>query len=43
MAQYHPCNRAEDYPEIARRIAKMEYSDALNYARYMGLLRATDH
>lgn len=43
MAQYHPCNRAEDYPEIARRISNSEYSEALNYARDIGLLRATDH
>jgi len=43
MAQYHPCNRAEDYPAIARRISNSEYSEALNYARDIGLLRATDH
>ena len=29
MAQYHPCNRAEDYPEIARRISNREYNEAL--------------
>jgi len=43
MAQYHPCNRAEDYPEIARRISRMEYSEALDYARDLGLSRAANH
>lgn len=43
MSQYHPCNRAEDYPEIARRISNREYSEALSYAREIGLLRATNH
>jgi putative pyruvate formate lyase activating enzyme len=43
MAQYHPCNRAENYPEIARRISGKELSEALNYARELGLTRATNH
>jgi putative pyruvate formate lyase activating enzyme len=43
MAQYHPCSRAEDYPEIARQISTREYAEARNYARDIGLLRATDH
>jgi putative pyruvate formate lyase activating enzyme len=43
MAQYHPCNRAEDYPEIARLISKKEYGEALDYAREIGLSRAVNH
>jgi putative pyruvate formate lyase activating enzyme len=43
MAQYHPCNRAQDYSEIAQRISSTEYSEALNYARELGLLRAASH
>jgi putative pyruvate formate lyase activating enzyme len=43
MAQYHPCNRAEDYPEIARRISNKEYGEALDYARELGLTRAANH
>lgn len=43
MAQYHPCNRAENYPEIAGRISGKELSEALNYARELGLTRATNH
>jgi putative pyruvate formate lyase activating enzyme len=42
MAQYHPCSRAKDYPEIARQISTREYAEARNYARDIGLLRATD-
>lgn len=43
MGQYHPCHRAEDYPEIARRISGKEYGEALSYARGIGLSRATNH
>jgi putative pyruvate formate lyase activating enzyme len=43
MAQYHPCNRADNYPEIARRTSSREYSEALDYARDLGLSRATNH
>lgn len=43
MAQYHPCNRAKDYPEIARRISNREYHEALGYALKIGLSRATNH
>jgi uncharacterized Fe-S radical SAM superfamily protein PflX len=43
MAQYHPCNRAEDYPEISRRISNREYREALDYARKLGLSRAANH
>jgi putative pyruvate formate lyase activating enzyme len=43
MAQYHPCNRAGDYPEISRRISNKEYGEALDYARELGLTRAANH
>jgi putative pyruvate formate lyase activating enzyme len=43
MGQYHPCNGAENYPEIARRISGREYSEALDYARELGLTRAANH
>lgn len=43
MAQYHPCCRAEDYPEIARRISHREYQEALGYAQSIGLSRAASH
>lgn len=43
MAQYYPYNRAEYYPEIARRISGKEFSEALTYARELGLTRATNH
>jgi putative pyruvate formate lyase activating enzyme len=43
MSQYHPCNKAEAYPEIARRITNSEYRAALDYARELGLLRASNH
>lgn len=43
MAQYHPCNRAHEYPDIARRISNREFAKALDFARELGLLRATGH
>jgi putative pyruvate formate lyase activating enzyme len=43
MSQYHPCNKAGEYPEIARRITSREYRDALDYAREIGLVRASNH
>jgi putative pyruvate formate lyase activating enzyme len=43
MAQYHPCYRAYDYPEIAHPITTEEYRLALQFARDMGLRRAGGH
>lgn len=43
MAQYHPCYNAGAYPEIARRITRAEYDEALEYARAIGLTRASNH
>jgi putative pyruvate formate lyase activating enzyme len=39
MTQYHPCYRAEEYPELARRITYDEYSQVAEYARRLGLHR----
>jgi putative pyruvate formate lyase activating enzyme len=37
MSQYTPTYRAQDYPEIARRITRQEYEEAVNWARAAGL------
>lgn len=42
MAQYHPCGRADRYPELMRTISGEEYSQALDMARKAGLTRL-DH
>lgn len=39
MRQYRPEYKAFDYPEIARRIKRDEYEEALNWARKYGLNR----
>jgi putative pyruvate formate lyase activating enzyme len=39
MSQYRPMYKAFDYPEIARRITKKEYSDVVKHARQAGLTR----
>ncbi|MCX7857350.1 MAG: radical SAM protein [Deltaproteobacteria bacterium] len=43
MAQYRPCYRAADFPEIARRITSIEYYEAFEYAKTIGLKRASNH
>lgn len=43
MAQYHPCHKASEFPEIARRLTVMEFEEALNYAKKIGLKRASTH
>ncbi len=43
MAQYRPCYKAEIFPEISRRITVEEYREALEYARSIGLKRASSH
>ncbi|MBP7529554.1 MAG: hypothetical protein KA801_16660, partial [Syntrophorhabdaceae bacterium] len=43
MSQYYPCHRADDLPEISRRITGREYEGALAYARSIGLTRASRH
>ena len=37
MSQYRPMYKAEEYPEISRRITREEYEDAVNWARAAGL------
>ncbi len=37
MSQYTPAYKAFDYPEIARRITREEYADALRWAKEAGL------
>jgi len=43
MAQYHPCHKAYEHEEIARRITNEEYYEALSYAEKIGLIRAATH
>lgn len=43
MAQYHPCHKAGDFPEISRQITQADYDDALACAASMGLTRASHH
>jgi putative pyruvate formate lyase activating enzyme len=37
MSQYRPMYKALDYPEIARRITREEYREAVRHARELGL------
>ena len=39
MAQYHPCYRAHQFPELSRPIALREYAEAVTIARAAGLIR----
>ncbi len=39
MAQYRPCHRAHDYPELARRMDMGTYRDAVKSAQRAGLSR----
>jgi len=43
MAQYYPCHRAAEFPEIARRPSAAEYEEAVRHARSLGLTRASRH
>ncbi|WP_455208884.1 radical SAM protein [Kaarinaea lacus] len=42
MDQYHPCYRADEYPEVDRPITLQEYQQAINAARLAGFHRL-DH
>lgn len=42
MAQYRPCYRAHEYPEISRRITRDEYWEAVQAALDAGLHRLDD-
>jgi len=37
MSQYRPMYKADDYPQIARRLTRKEYMDAVNWAKDAGL------
>jgi len=37
MSQYRPMHRADEYPEIARRLTAAEYAQAVRWAREAGL------
>jgi putative pyruvate formate lyase activating enzyme len=39
MAQYYPCYRAYDYPELSHRITRDEYEAVIGYAKKIGLHR----
>lgn len=39
MDQYYPCNKAEQYPEINRRITPEEFKEAIEIAKKQGLHR----
>jgi putative pyruvate formate lyase activating enzyme len=39
MSQYRPMYKAFDHPNIARRITRQEYADAVRWAREAGLTR----
>ena len=39
MQQYHPCYRADEYPELACRLSPSEYAEAVRSARELGLHR----
>src|SRR5690554_1776458 len=38
MAQYYPAHRAYNFPELAIRISRKEYHDAVQYAEDLGLI-----
>jgi len=39
MNQYHPCYRADDYPDMNRSITRQEYQEAIDAAHNAGLHR----
>ena len=39
MDQYHPCYKAEQYPELMRRISSQEHIEAVEEAKKAGLKR----
>ncbi len=38
MAQYHPANKTNDFPELQRKITDKEYQQVLNWADELGLI-----
>lgn len=43
MAQYHPCYKAFDLPQLSRRITDKEFSEAIELAHRYGLNRLDRH
>jgi len=43
MAQYYPCHRAGEFPEISQGLSAAEYQEAIRHARSIGLTRASRH
>jgi putative pyruvate formate lyase activating enzyme len=39
MAQYHPCYKAFELPELARPVSRQEFSEAIELAHQYGLYR----
>ena len=39
MAQYHPCHKAFDIPQLARPVTRQEFSEAIDLAHRQGLDR----
>jgi len=39
MAQYHPCHKAFDIPQLARPVNRQEFSEAIDLAHQQGLYR----
>jgi putative pyruvate formate lyase activating enzyme len=39
MAQYHPCHKASEIPQLARPINREEFNEAVSLARQQGLTR----
>ncbi|GAI05649.1 unnamed protein product, partial [marine sediment metagenome] len=39
MAQYHPCHRAFDIPQLARPVNRQEFTEAIDLAHQQGLYR----
>ena len=39
MAQYHPCHRAFDIPQLARPLNRQEFAEAIDLAHQQGLFR----
>jgi putative pyruvate formate lyase activating enzyme len=43
MAQYHPCYKAFDMPQLARPASRQEFQDAIELARQQGLNQLDKH
>ena len=39
MAQYHPCHKAFDIPQLARPVSRQEFYEAIDLAHQQGLYR----